>query len=293
MAHDQKQKQSRFASPLRYPGGKGRLGPWFASILEHNDLTGGWFVEPYAGGAGVALYLLTQGYVEHIVLNDADPFIYAFWHSVVNYPDAFVEKIRETPVTMESRAYFQSVLQHPASDSSLEKGFAAFFLNRTSRSGILTGGVIGGNDQTGSYKIDARFNKENLISRVEAIGRMHKHITVLGTDALSVVADLSPSFPENTTIFMDPPYYVQGSRLYRKHYQTTQHAEIARCVQYWDKPILITYDDVHEIRELYKHSGMDTASLSLRYSTTMNRPVVDELVLYANLELPEPIRHAA
>lgn len=275
-----------FASPLRYPGGKGRLGPWLASVIDKNDLKGGWYVEPYAGGAGAALYLLLQGYVGHIVINDADPLIHAFWQSVVHESEAFAEMVRGTPVTMESRAHFQAMIANPQGYSTLELGFAAFFLNRTSRSGILTGGVIGGKEQAGTYKLDARYKADDLAARVRAVGAMRERITVLGMDALDLLLDCSPGFPAKTLIYLDPPYYVKGSQLYRNHYQHADHEAIAHCARLAVHPILITYDDAPEIHDLFR--GMTSSHFSLQYSTHLARPMSSEVLFYANLELPTP-----
>ncbi len=275
-----------FASPLRYPGGKGRLGPWLSTVIEKNDLRGGWYVEPFAGGAGAALYLLLEGYVEHIVINDADPLIHAFWQSVVSETAAFVDMICRTPVTMGSRARFQAVVANPEGHSTLELGFAAFFLNRTSRSGILAGGVIGGKEQAGAYKLDARYKTDDLIARVRAIGAKRERITVLGMDALDLLLDCSPGFPAKTLLYLDPPYYVKGSQLYRNFYQHADHAAIAHCAKLAGHPLLITYDDVPEIRELYR--GVRSSDFSIQYSTHRARPVASEVLFYANLHLPAP-----
>lgn len=273
-----------FASPLRYPGGKGRLGPWLSSVIEHNSLKGGWYVEPYAGGAGAALYLLLQNYVERIVINDADPLIYAFWRSVVYQTESFVQVIRETPVTMATRAWCQAVATNHKSHAQLEKGFAAFLLNRTSRSGILGGGVIGGKDQTGTYRLDARYQKQELISRMLAIGALRKRITVVGMDALDMLIDCSPGFPSKTLIYMDPPYYDKGSQLYLHHYQHGDHESIAHHASFIRHPLLVSYDDCSEVRRLYK--GMTSAEFTLQYSTHLTRPVAKEVLFYSNLALP-------
>jgi DNA adenine methylase len=275
-----------FASPLRYPGGKGRLGPWLASIVEANDLRGGWYVEPYAGGAGAALYLLLEDYVEHIVINDDDPLIHAFWHAVVHDSDAFVEMIRVTPVNMESRAHFQGIVANASKHSSLDLGFAAFFLNRTSRSGILAGGVIGGKEQAGTYKLDARYKHDELIARVLAIGAQRERITVVGMDALDMLVDTSPGFPEKTLIYLDPPYYVKGSLLYGNHYDHADHEAIAHYATLIQHPLLITYDNCPEIRALYRR--MKSTEFCLQYSTHVARPVGSEVLIHANLRLPTP-----
>jgi DNA adenine methylase len=275
-----------FVSPLRYPGGKGRLGPWLASVIEKNGLKDCWYVEPYAGGAGAALYLLMQNYVEHIVISDDDPLVYAFWHSVVHKTAAFAEKIRTTPVTLESRAYFQAVMANHTAHERLEVGFAAFFLNRTSRSGILAGGVIGGKDQASNYKLDARYKQDDLISRVRAIGALRERITVVGMDALDLLIDCSHGLPEKTLIYLDPPYYIKGSQLYRNYYKHSDHAAIAHCASLIKHPLLVTYDNCPEIRALY--SGMRSTEFSLQYSTHLARPFASEILFYKNLVLPTP-----
>ncbi|WP_124982542.1 DNA adenine methylase [Ralstonia solanacearum] len=271
-----------FASPLRYPGGKGRLGPWLASVISGSGLNGGLYVEPYAGGAGAALYLLRENHVDSIVINDADPVIYAFWRSVVEDTSDFVDMIRTTPVTLKERARLQEVVTKPDQHAELELGFAAFFLNRTSRSGILAGGVIGGKEQTGEYKLDARYKKDDLVARVQAIGALRSRITVIGMDALDLLS--CHTFPDQTLFYLDPPYYVKGSQLYRNHYHHSDHEAIAQYAQRATQPLLITYDDCPEIRDLYH--GMNSSNFSLQYSTHMARPMSTEVLFYKNLELP-------
>lgn len=91
-----------FVTPLRYPGGKGRLGVWLAELIQHNGLENGLYVEPYAGGAGAAMFLLANNHVERIAINDLDPVVHAFWWAVLNDTDRLVELVKETPVTTES-----------------------------------------------------------------------------------------------------------------------------------------------------------------------------------------------
>ena len=140
-------------SPLRYPGGKTQLSKFVKAILEENNLLGGTYVEPYAGGAGIAMYLLTNGYVANVFINDIDYSVYAFWNSVVNHAEELCKLILDTPVNLDTWKVQKEIYNNPQNHSVLEVGFATFFLNRTNRSGILKGGIIGGNDQKGKYKI--------------------------------------------------------------------------------------------------------------------------------------------
>lgn len=275
-----------FASPLRYPGGKGRLGPWVATLLRANCLEGGCYVEPYVGGAGVALFLLLRGHVRRIVINDADPAVFAFWHTMVNEPEALIHEIRTRPPTMDTRAWAQDVLAHHDEHARGEVAFATFFLNRTSRSGILTAGAIGGKAQNGPYKLDARYNRADLITRIEAIATVRDRIQIHGLDAIAFLDKIVPKLPKKTLIYLDPPYYVKGSQLYRNCYTHQDHVAVASKVRTLTHPTLVTYDDAPEIRKIYK--GMTSSHLSLHYSTHTARPLACEAVFYANMTLSMP-----
>lgn len=276
-----------FASPLRYPGGKGRMGPWLATLMQANGLKGGCYVEPYAGGAGAALFLLLQGYAQRIVINDADPAIYAFWDAAVNHTEALIDKILKCPPSLEARATAKRILEQTQDHSRIDVAFAAFLLNRTNRSGILNGGVIGGLAQNGAYKIDARYRASNLIARIRAIGAQRDKIRVYGLDALEFFRTIGAKLPrKKVLIYLDPPYYIKGSQLYRNCYRHDDHVAVGKLVKTFSRPVLVTYDDTPAIRRIYK--GMSWTVFSLKYSTHINRPLASEILFYKHLTLPTP-----
>ncbi len=278
---------SAFASPLRYPGGKGRLGPWIASLIRANGLCGGCYVEPYAGGAGAAMYLLLHNHVNHIIINDADPAVYSFWQAVVNDHEALIEEIKTREPTMETRDFAKKVLSNINAHSIVETAFSAFFLNRTSWSGILNGGVIGGTAQGGKIKLDARYNRTDLIARIRVIAAERSRIRVYGLDAIKFLGSNGVELPNKTLIYLDPPYYNKGSQLYRRFYEHKDHADLARIATTLTRPTIISYDDTPEIREMYRE--MKSTSISLRYSTHAKRPITSEIMFYAGLTLPNPL----
>lgn len=252
-----------FHTPLRYPGGKGRLSQFMGELIEANGLTGGHYVEPYAGGAGIAITLLYLEYASRIHLNDINRSIHAFWHSVLNDTEALCKRISDVRPTMEEW-YAQRAVQSDPDASLLDLGFSTFFLNRTNRSGIVLGGVIGGKEQTGRWKIDARFNQADLTRRIERIASYRSRISLHNLDAANLIRDILPTLPRQSLVYLDPPYYVKGKGLYENHYTHSDHAKIAELVATIQQKWIVTYDNVGPIRTLY--SAYHQEIFGLRYS---------------------------
>lgn len=242
----------RFSTPLRYPGGKGKLANFMKLVFEANNLYGGHYVEPYAGGAGIAFSLLFEEYATHLHINDLNKSVHALWACVLNDTDALCEFINNTPVTMDEWNKQKSVQENDSDHSMLELGFSTFFLNRTNRSGIIKGGVIGGKKQTGKWKLDARYNKKNLISRIEKIAKYKERISLYNCDANNFITDVLPYLPLKTLVYLDPPYYAKGSGLYENYYTVTDHVAISKLVRSKIKqPWIVSYDNTSEILQLY------------------------------------------
>lgn len=235
-------------SLLRYPGGKGKMYLQTLKILEDNDLLGCTYIEPFAGGGNLALNLLFRGKVDSIILNDNDPAIYSVWASILFYGNEFIELIKNTPITLEERDRQKQIYLNKPNDV-LALGFSTFYLNRTNRSGIITAGPIGGYSQKGNYLIDCRFNKEKLIQRVETILKYKEKMQIFDFDAKDF---LELNFHKNSFFFIDPPYYVKGSQLYRNYFKKSDHEELAKKVENLDYPWIVTYDNVDDIISIYE-----------------------------------------
>jgi DNA adenine methylase len=273
----------RYPSPLRYPGGKGKLANFVKLLFLKNDLVGSEYVEPYAGGAAVALSLLFEDYASHVHINDLNPSIYTFWSVVLNEADELCERIRSVPLTTEEWQR-QRLVQEQSRPQDIDLAFSTFFLNRTSRSGIIGGGIIGGLDQTGPWKIDARFSRNDLIRRIQKIARHRSRITVTGLDAADYLATQLPDI-HDPFVYLDPPYYVKGGELYRHSYLAKDHTSIARRVTKLDMPWMVSYDTAPEILSLYQNSPSILYDLS--YSA-QDRYRGKEVIFFSDdLDLPD------
>lgn len=273
-------------TPLRYPGGKSQLTPLILDVLRANDLFYGEYAEPFAGGAGIAVKLLLNGYVHRIYLNDFDPSIYAFWHSLLHETDRFCEMIQSVDVTMEEW-HRQRHIYLSDTENLIERGFAALFLNRTNRSGILKAGVIGGLSQQGNYKLDCRFNKDGLVHKVRRISKKADQIVLTNLDAVDFIKQVLPTTAKNTLVNLDPPYFKKGQELYTNAYEPSDHADLAKKVRKIKRHWIVTYDDAEEIRALYENLPM--FSNSLNYTAQVKRVGTELLIADPRLKLPEDL----
>lgn len=248
-----------FPSPLRYPGGKRKVANFVKLVVLRNNLAGTEYVEPYAGGGAVALSLLFEGYVEHIHINDVNRSVAAFWAAVLRSTEELCRLIRDTPLNMDEW-HRQRAVQASSDPDLLDLAFSTFFMNRSNRSGIIAGGVIGGKAQRGSWKLDARFNKSELIRRIEKIARFGSRISLTDIDARVFLATWTKDGIDKTLIYLDPPYYVKGKGLYQNFYEHKHHVEIANLVPKLVVPWMVSYDAAPEILDMYKKCR------SIRYS---------------------------
>ncbi|WP_312226216.1 DNA adenine methylase [Stutzerimonas nitrititolerans] len=273
-------------SPLRYPGGKTQLAPLVVDIARANNVYGGVYAEPFAGGAGIAWRLLLNGDMTEVWLNDIDPAIYAFWKTAVHSPDDLCNRIEKTEITMAEWHKQRSILQD-GNARLADLAFATIFLNRTNRSGILKGGVIGGKEQQGDYKLDCRFNRSDLIHKIQRIHLYREVIQVTRLDAEKCLKKWEKSLPKRGLINIDPPYYAQGRDLYLSFYNPEDHARLATLVRSMKAPWMLTYDDVPQIESLY--AGMPTYRKALTYYAQVKRRASELLVLSPKLKCPETL----
>ena len=272
----------RFYSPLRYPGGKAKLAPFIKSVFNENNLKSMRYVEPFAGGASVGLALLYEGYVSEITINDYDRSIYAFWHSVVNENERFCKKVNSIPIDIETWVKQKNYQQNKSKADLFSLGFSTFFLNRTNVSGIITGGIIGGKEQKGNYKIDARFNKPELISRIARIKNFKDKIEVTCVDALKLIQNDA----KNIFYYLDPPYVKKSRNLYKNFFNQSDHEAIANHILSKKKSLwVLSYDRNNLISELYK-KHQNKIGWDLSYGTS-NKFGSEEIFLHRKLKFTE------
>jgi DNA adenine methylase len=282
------------SSPLRYPGGKSFLAPFLEQVIQANGITHGTYVEAFAGGAGAALQLLFAGSVERIILNDFDRGVYSLWKSILKKPDELIGLIKGKRVSIPEYHRQKSILFSNERHDYLSLGFATLFINRCNRSGIIKKGTgpIGGKKQIGKWKIDARFNKKELIRRIQKIVSKRDHIEIHNLDALKflhLISSRSDIDPQNTLVYLDPPYFVQGSKLYNSFYKEKDHTDLCAYLGSTMKfKWVVSYDDCDFIKELYQSIAANKVTFDFLYSANHKRSGQGELLMHSqNCWMPQ------
>lgn len=263
-------------SPLRYPGGKSALYSRLREMIRCNGLAGCTYIEPFAGGAGAGLGLLLTGQVDRIVINDLDPAIHAFWRTLVDEPQYLTRRILKAKLEVTEWRKQKAVYERADEGNTAALGYATFYLNRTNRSGILNGGPIGGLDQTGNYKIDARFNRDDLVERINACALYSKKITVTSQNGRDVIRRYAGK--ADTFVYADPPYFQKAGTLYLNNFDADDHADLAKVLNAKAQaPWVLTYDAVPQVEELYGKRRRHRFDLS--YSAREVRKATEIVVL--------------
>lgn len=265
-----------YYSPLRYPGGKNCIFPFVGKLFYENDLIGIRYAEPYAGGAGLALRLLFEGYVEHIYINDFDKSIYSFWTAILNNADEFCRWIESIEVSVDNWHRYREIQNDSINADNFELAKSTFFLNRTNVSGIIKGGMIGGFDQKGKYKLDARFNKKDLIERIKKIANSRQCISASNLDGLSFISKLNRK-KSDIFIYLDPPYFNRGADLYMNFYSKEDHRRLSKYVRSMKRQWMISYDKSEFILNLYSER-----KIAYRLSQSASNKVGNEVLIFSN-----------
>ena len=269
-------------SPLRYPGSKQKFCETFINILDKNNIKPKLFIEPFAGGASVSLFMLQNNLTEKIALIEKDPLISSFWKTVFFDSDWLIKNIKKINITLDTWKYYKKYNPRTTRNKALK----CLFMNRTCFSGILKAGPIGGYKQESEYKINCRFNKHNIIHTIETLAKYKNKISFIEEgDYQDVINKYKYLIDKDTFIYFDPPYVNKAKDLYNFYFLENDHQRLKKFIYSIDNNWLLSYDFEPSLNELYK-SFSNCGYFDIIYTTTScnHRPKKQEF-LATNLKI--------
>lgn len=221
----------------------------------------------------MALRLLFDEYINKLHINDLDLSIYAFWYEILRNADEFCRWIESVDINVENWLHYREIQTNPTKYSLFEVAQSTFFLNRTNVSGIIKGGLIGGINQTGKYKMDVRFNKTDLIDRIKRIACCSSRIVLTCQNGEDFIRSMDKQ-KNKTFIYLDPPYYQKGANLYMNFFNHDNHRSLAKRVQKLNNLWLVSYDNAEFVKSLYARSKKIVYHLSQCASNRVGKEVL-------------------
>ncbi len=236
----------------------------------------------------MAWELLITGVVRRIAINDISRPLHEFWRAALNRTDELCSMIERAELSVTEWDRCKRAIMQPETVDNLTLAYSFFYLNRTNRSGILNGGIIGGREQTGAWKIDARFNKSELICRIRRIAAFRSRITLTCMDAIKFMSEYQKSWGRNTFVYADPPYYEKGRALYYDFYNHENHKQISKfMLDLANTNWIVSYDDVEQIRSFYRQAP--SLTYSINYSARNPTRGREIMFFSAKLRIPAVI----
>ena len=238
-------------------------------LMEHLDKlipNSQGFCDAFVGGGSVLLEVAKK-YPDHILYaNDKDYWMYCFWKIVADSDAKNLYELLRLMEVQPTLELFYKLREEQTTDP-IRCAYKAIFFNRTTFSGILYSGPIGGKNQASKYPVDCRYNAKKLKTKILAC-----HDLIAGRTEVTNV-DITKydilwgtqSPPLSITLYLDPPYYHKGDILYPEKMSAGHHEEMARALSA-RKNWVLSYDDCPEIRDLYKNKQI--IDLSARYCIT-------------------------
>jgi len=215
-------------SIFRYPGGKAKMARHIARIFKNSTQ----YIEPFCGGASVALQVAETNKNATILLCELFAPVASFW----------VEIIGSDNLAKDVESYVPTVADYRERKEKSDP-LSVLIINRCSHSG-RGGGPIGGYDQRGEYSINARWNGVRIAAEIRRAHALLKGRT-------SVYCGDSLTIPWDGDVFADPPYVSAGESLYKNSFANDDHLRLKNKLKKLNKKWVLTYDDSPFIRGLY------------------------------------------
>lgn len=261
-------------SPFRYPGGKTWLVPYVRLWLHSLPSPPSEFSEPFAGGAIVGLSVLFDGLCNRLTIVELDDDVASVWKTILNgNAESLAERIASFRISRES---VEAVLGK-CPETLVDQAFSTILRNRVQRGGIMAPGASLMKHGENGKGLSSRWYPQTLRGRILAIGEKRHRIRFVHGDGIQYIRENADR--QDLALLIDPPYTVAGRRLYV--HSEIDHAKLFQLVSSVRGQLLMTYDNVQEIRDLAHSFGFQAEEIAMKNT---HHEVMSELLVGKNLD---------
>lgn len=267
-------------SPFRYPGGKSKRAVQ-EQILDYIPFGVKEYREPFVGGGGI-FFGLEPTKVQKRWINDINAPLIEVYTAFRDRPEDFIKACRDIlPIqpnepevstkTEKGKKYNARLGKHFqdfAYNETMDQALRYFFINRT-----VWAGRVNYNPEFASRMYYSNPTGWNITQKPEFLEAVAAHLqgTRISCGPYKPLLD-EPG--EDVWIYLDPPYVVdtnldKGSKLYQFGFTKEDHEQFAAACRACPHKLCISYDDVPDVRELFKE-GFFIYEHSWKYSGTSN-----------------------
>lgn len=258
---------------IPYPGSKEKLVRAIQShvpvamLCDRNNRDSR-YIEPFFGAGGVGLRVMRWlPHFRRVWINDIDRGMTCLWETVRNEPEWLIDRVRSFEPKTAAFDQFKRDDGDPLVDRR-DAGFRKLALHRMSFSslGVMAGGPRGGKTQSGTYRVDGRWQPAAIEKEVWRLhGRLSrlKGLEITNRDFREVLSGAC----EMDFLYLDPPYYDQGPNLYKHAMSEKDHLDLAGILRQTTAKWVLSYDDDHRVRELYAWAHIETVATKYNVAT--------------------------
>lgn len=252
---------------FRYPGGKNKINKIIQRNLYDPEIDE--YREPFFGGGSVGITFLNNiniffDNLKKVWINDSDSGIFCLWKSVIENHEELKKRILLYSPKTEDFYNFKKELLKNSYEDILEIGLKKLIIHQISYSGLgaKSGSPLGGKNQQSKYKIDCRWNPENICKKIEKINKILNRYDIKCTcEDFSI---LLKNVGKKTLLYLDPPYYYKGRNLYQLYFKEEDHIRLAKELKKLNCKWVLSYDYCEEIIDLYNWANI--IEIPVKYS---------------------------
>jgi DNA adenine methylase len=222
-------------SPIRYCGGKLYARKLILPLLPLHTT----YIEPFAGGASI---FFAKNKAKNNILNDLDNELMCCYKAIQRMPKELSSLLEGCIADAATHKMYKE--QDTSLLSELETAARYYYLNRTSFSGIMTKSKM-------YFAYDEVYSKHPRVwaKTIEEASLKLQNVQFLNLDFEHII----DSAPNDSLLFIDPPYYNVTKNLYKHEFEAIDHKRLYDCIirNIGRLKIILTYNNCEYINNLF------------------------------------------